>query len=112
MSKEKEADPLKNRAGHFALTTMGGEIFDNPDQREELRLIMESIVVIQAVHVTGLDQLSYVALCEQFEPLEKGSEIPHYLPMFFIDEEGNRSIVWEKAQDYINLKNQNIKEVN
>lgn len=102
------SDGLETRAGTFSLTTLGGEIFNSIEQRNELRMIMESIIVIQAVHIQSLDQLNYVALCEQFEPVQVGEKIPAYVPMFNLDEHGVKiSITWEKPSMYVNTEQQN-----
>lgn len=103
--KKKKFYPVKTRAGHFAITTNGGDIFDDKQQREELRLIMESVIIIQATHITSVDQIAYVALSEQFEPVEVGGKIPGYMPMFELDKDGNRiKCIWEEQQAYAKIK--------
>lgn len=89
---------ISKRPGAFALQTFGGTIFRTDVQREELKLIMESIVIINAIHVTNLDQIAYIALSEQFEEIEVGEIIPSYHPMFEVDEKGKRiKCIWEKV---------------
>lgn len=95
---------MKNRVGHFAITTNGGDIFDNPQQRHELKLIMESVIIIQATHISSLDQIAYVALSEQFEVVEPGGNVGGYLPTFELDKDGNYiACKWETHEDYMKL---------
>ena len=98
---QEEVVSLTTRAGTFALTTNGGDVFDNPEQRDELRMIMESLIIIQCTHIVGIDQLAYVCLCEQFRPIEKGDIMPSYVPMFEVDDVGKRTkVIWEENINY------------
>lgn len=96
---------IKERAGTFSLITNGGEVFENERQRNELRLIMESLIIIQCTHISSIDQLCYVALCEQFRPVKKGENIPTYIPMFSLNEENELlEVIWEEKTDYFKSK--------
>lgn len=100
---EKANAPLEKRAGQFALNLHKG-IFSNPLHREELRLIMASCVVVNAVHFQAMNQVNYVVLCEQFEPVEEGTPVPGYIPTFEMKEGKPVKCVWESHEEY--LKNQ------
>lgn len=105
----KEANaPLEKRAGQFALNLHKG-IFNNKQHRKELRLIMASCVVVNAVHFQAMNQVNYVVLCEQFKPVEEGEIVPGYIPTFKLDEKGTPiECVWESQEEHNkNMENKN-----
>lgn len=104
---EKANAPLEKRAGQFALNLHKG-VFSNKRHREELRLIMASCVVVNAVHFQAMNQVNYVVLCEQFEPVEEGVPVPGYIPTFRLEEGIPVDCVWEPQEEYNkNMENKN-----
>lgn len=97
---EAASAPLEMRAGQFALNLHTG-IFHNKQHREELRLIMASIVVVNAVHFQAMNQVNYVCLCEQFKPIEEGVPVPGYIPTFKMEDGKPVECVWESHEEYI-----------
>lgn len=79
---------------------MGGEVINNPEHREEVRKMMESVIVIQASHITSIDQICYTALCEQFRALDVGETIPNYIPTFINSIDGKITVKWEEWKQY------------
>lgn len=90
---------LKNRVGKFAIILNKGETLKNVKLRDELRLVFGSIIVINAYPMMQFDQIQYVCLCEQFDVISVGDNVPAYMPYFKTDNEtGKISIHWEKEQ--------------
>jgi hypothetical protein len=91
---------LSKRVGQFSITTFGGAIFDDEKQREVLRMIMQSVVVITATRFTGvLDQITYVALCEDFDAINVGEKIPVYDAIFTVNEKEEIQMIWRKQNE-------------
>jgi len=93
---------LEKRVGKFAVIFNKGETLKNRKLRYELSKIFETIIVIGAYPLMEFDQIQYICLCEQFEPIEIGENVPAYRPIFTYQmEDGIEKITnveWESAK--------------
>lgn len=93
---------LSKRMGVFSINTNGGENFDNEQIRKEISEIMKLIIVVKAVHMPSMDQINYVAMCEQFDELGEGDVIPQYQPMLVVGDSKELEVYFERIENYIN----------
>lgn len=64
---------IKNRVGQFFLPAVAVD-----DNAENVQKIMCKCIVIKCEHIYHSDGFLYVALSDEFDPLESGADVPKY----------------------------------